>query len=199
MGVSVLGAGASTRMGRSKLLLPWGTTSVVGRIVENWRAAGAAQIAVVHAPWDELLAQELRRLGMGEADCIVNRQPEHGMFSSIQAAARWTGWRASLSHFALALGDQPQISASLLRQLWDFVVRHPDRACQPCTGERLRHPVILPRSIFLRLADASEKTLREFLATLNPSVLGCPMDDPALDVDLDSPEDYAQAMLRFPP
>ena len=49
-GVVILGAGASSRMGRPKLLLPWGDTSIIGHLIEQWRALAAAQIAVVRRP-----------------------------------------------------------------------------------------------------------------------------------------------------
>lgn len=197
LGVVILAAGASTRMGRPKLLLPWGRTSVLGHIVEQWRTLGAAQIAVVHAAGDQELRAELRRLGIEETDSIQNEHPERGMFSSIRAAARWPGWKGSLRHHALVLGDQPQIGADILRQLLDFARLHPQRVCQPRNESRGRHPVILPRPIFAQLAECRPETLRDFLATLDPPVAGIALDDPALDVDLDSPADYAEAVRRF--
>ncbi len=50
LGVVILGAGASSRMGRPKLLLPWGATTIVGHLLEQWQTLGAAQIAVVRRP-----------------------------------------------------------------------------------------------------------------------------------------------------
>ena len=44
-GVIILGAGASSRMGRPKLLLPWRGTTVIGHIIYQWRELGAAQIS----------------------------------------------------------------------------------------------------------------------------------------------------------
>ena len=49
MGVVVLAAGASSRMGRPKLLLPWGDTTVIGHLIANWQTVGARQITVVVA------------------------------------------------------------------------------------------------------------------------------------------------------
>ena len=50
VGVVILAAGRSARMGRPKLLLPWGGTSVLGHLIRQWEALGAKQIAVVCAP-----------------------------------------------------------------------------------------------------------------------------------------------------
>src|SRR3989442_11142538 len=61
-GVIILAAGASSRMGQPKLLLPWGNTSILGHLIAQWRGVGAEQIAVVTAARAEGIDQELRRL-----------------------------------------------------------------------------------------------------------------------------------------
>ena len=55
VGVVILAAGRSARMGRPKLLLPWGETSVLGHLIKQWQALGARQIAVVCAPGDQAI------------------------------------------------------------------------------------------------------------------------------------------------
>lgn len=62
LGVVILGAGASTRMGRPKMLLPWGSMTVLGHIVRQWRELGACQIAVVGRPNDDELMKALKRV-----------------------------------------------------------------------------------------------------------------------------------------
>src|SRR5258706_425777 len=98
IGAIILAAGSSTRMGKPKLLLPWGGTSVMGHLIGQWREAGAEQIAVVIAGGNGVIAQELDRLEFPARDRMVNPAPERGMFSSIQCAAGWAGWKAELSH-----------------------------------------------------------------------------------------------------
>ncbi len=91
VGVIILAAGRSARMGRPKLLLPWGGTSVLGHLIRQWRALDAKQIAVVCARDDGAMQAELDRLGFAEENRICNPAPERGMFSSIQCAAQWPG------------------------------------------------------------------------------------------------------------
>ena len=119
-GVVILGAGASSRMGRPKLLLPWRDTTVIGAILRQWRELGAAQIAVVHRPNDTPLAAELDRLDHPCADRIENPQPERGMFISIVCAANWPGWQREISSLAIVLGDQPHLQSGTLRALLEF-------------------------------------------------------------------------------
>src|SRR2546422_6571233 len=93
-GALILAAGASSRMGRAKMLLPWGKTTVLGHLIVQWQDVGARQIAVVVASADKALEAELMRLRFPESDRIRNPAPERGMFSSIQCAALWGGWKA---------------------------------------------------------------------------------------------------------
>src|SRR5437660_1384898 len=106
-GVTLLAAGASSRMGQPKMLLPWGKTTVLGHLIAQWQTAGAEQMAVVVAEGDQRIERELARLAFSEENCVRNPLPNRGMFSSIQCAARWAGWKPNLTHFAIVLGDQP--------------------------------------------------------------------------------------------
>ncbi len=197
----ILGAGASSRMGSPKLLLPWGGTTVVGHLVAQWRAAGVGRVAVVLRPGDVALEKELDRIGLPPGDRIVNPRHGEGMFSSVVAAARWEGWGAETEAWAFALGDQPHLRTETLAGLLAFHAAHPGRVCQPVflmTEGRPRHPVILPRSVGMRLGTTAAATLRDFLEEEERSGSlvrqGWPSDDGGLSLDLDTPEDYRKAL-----
>jgi molybdenum cofactor cytidylyltransferase len=194
LGVIILAAGASTRMGKAKLLLPWAGTSILGHLIEQWRALRASQIAVVCAPGNQDMEAELDRLGFPAMDRIFNPAPERGMFSSIQCAAQWPGWQAALTHWAIVLGDQPHVRRQTLRQALDFGAAHPAEVCQPARHRHGRHPVLLPKTVFQQLAGSTAATLKEFLAASAGRVALCELDDPGLDLDIDRPEDYEQAL-----
>jgi len=194
LGVIILAAGASSRMGKPKMLLPWGTTSVLGHLIIQWRGLHAEQIAVVCAPGAQGIDAELDRLGFPHQDRIINPTPERGMFSSIQCAATWDQWIPTLSHWAIVLGDQPHLKPETLGALVDFGGAHPDKICQPSRQGRPRHPVLLPESIFRALRNSPEQDLKQFLRTMTERVALSEMDDPGLDVDLDQPADYEKAV-----
>jgi molybdenum cofactor cytidylyltransferase len=194
LAVVILAAGASSRMGRPKLLLPWKDTSVLGHLLQQWRALGAAQIAVVTTAANQPLQDELDRLGVPGSQRILNPQPERGMFSSVQCAAHWDGWSPSSTHWAMALGDQPLVQRETLRGLLDFAGAHADQVAQPSRNGRGRHPVILPGAILARLKHSAAENLKQFLVTGGVPVARCEMDDPGLDLDLDEPADYERAL-----
>jgi molybdenum cofactor cytidylyltransferase len=194
VGAVILAAGRSARMGKPKLLLPWGETSVLGHLIEEWRALHAKQIAVVCAPGDRAIQAELDRLGFPAQNRIINPAPARGMFSSIQCAAQWPGWQAALTHWAIVLGDQPHLQRQTLKQVLDFSAAQPDRVCQPARQGHGRHPVLLPKAAFAQLAQSTATNLKDFLATMGPDAAFLPINDPGLDLDLDRPEDYERAL-----
>lgn len=193
IGVIILGAGASSRMGRPKLLLPWHSTTVIGQIIGQWRELGAAQIAVVHRPGDAPLLAELDRLGFPAGDRVENPQPERGMFSSILCAANWAGWNREISDWAVVLGDQPHLRTETLRALWACAVQNPDAICQPEFGGRPRHPVVLPSRAFEELKNTRAETLEMFLKLLSSRRVQCVIKDGGLTLDMDTPDDYKRA------
>jgi len=192
MGVVLLAAGRSRRMGRPKLLLPWRDSSILGDAIQLWRSLGVEHLAVAHAVDDDPMEKELDRLGLTSDQRIPNPFPDQGMFSSIQAAARWGGWRKDLTRWAIVLGDQPRARPATLRSLLDFSARQPSVICQPSRRGRPRHPVVLPSLTFASLAGSKAKDLKEFLSPLSRALMES--DDEGLDLDVDTPADYRAAV-----
>jgi molybdenum cofactor cytidylyltransferase len=198
LGVIILGAGASSRMGQPKLLLPWNGTTIIGHLIRQWQALDAAQITVVCRPDDEPISAELVRLGFPRKNRIVNPEPERGMFSSIQCAAHWPGWQPGLTSWAIVLGDQPHLHYETLRNLVAFHARHSIAICQPSHEGHAGHPVLLPRSAFELLKNTDAQTLKTFLKQNDASIVKCPVTDPGLALDLDTPEDYKRLTSKTP-
>jgi molybdenum cofactor cytidylyltransferase len=181
-------------MGRPKLLLPWGETTVCGHLLAQWRELGAEQICAVCAEGDHGINAELDRLGWLQKNRIYNPVPEHGMFSSVQCAARWKGWRPALTHWAIILGDQPHLLAVTLRRLLSFAAAHPQQICLPWQAGHRRHPVLLPKPAFAELAQSTVASLKEFLDLHKGMVALCELEDPDLELDIDTPKDYEKAL-----
>lgn len=192
LGVLILGAGRSVRMGQPKLLLPWSKATILGHLLSQWQKAGAAQVIVAYAEQDLVMLAEFDRLGVAATDRVANPITERGMFSSIVCAAQSPNWQPALTHFAIVLGDQPHLRLNTLVTLVAFAERHPEQVCQPVRNGRRHHPVILPKHFFLELGCSSFESLKEFLAGRDHAGVDC--DDPGLELDIDRPEDYERAL-----
>jgi molybdenum cofactor cytidylyltransferase len=192
LGVVILAAGQSSRMGQPKLLLPWGESSILGHLIKQWQQLGAKQIRVVCSPNDSGINAELNRLNFPPSARVVNPNPQRGMFSSIQCAAAWQGWEAVVTHWAIVLGDQPHLSLETLRTIIDFSAGHPDKVGQPRKDGHRYHPVVLPRKVFEQLRSSTAANLKEFLVSCETAY--CEMADAGLELDIDRPEDYQKAL-----
>jgi len=191
-GVVILAAGASTRMGARKLLLPWGEKTILTHLLDQWRSTGAAQIAPVIDPSNQPLRKALAHAGFSPSDWIENRSPQLGMFSSLQEASRWTGWLSTLTHWIISLGDQPHIQTSTLRLLLDAARKNPTHICQPALNGHTAHPIILPASNFRELAQNNVPDLRTYIRSREALRLRVAVEDTGVSGDLDTPEDYAR-------
>ena len=189
-GVLILGAGASTRMGRCKLLLPWDDKTILTHLLDQWCHAGAAQIAPVIDPSNQLLQEALAHAGFSRSDWIENSSPHLGMFSSLQEGSRWTGWFPTLTHFAICLGDQPHIQMLTLGMLLDTARKNPMRICQPALHGRAGHPIVLPAPNFRELAQRNVANLRDYVRSHEALRLRMPVEDPGVSQDLNTSEDY---------
>ncbi len=150
----ILAAGASKRMGTPKLLLPWGQTSILGHLLQTWTELGVCDLAVIIAPADTPIPAELDRL-RSPARRIVNPEPARGMFSSIQCAAAWPEWSPDITHWAIVLGDQPQLSSTTLSVLLTFAAANPQKISQPARARSTPPPGHLARATFLRTQNRS--------------------------------------------
>ena len=191
--VAILAAGESRRMGKPKLCLPWGQTTILGHILSQWREAGAEKILVVHGPGETPVTLELDRLGIPSAQRAATLAPERGMMGSVVTAAARALRDVTLTHLVIALGDQPHVRAETLREL-----RH---ACEAAPGKIVRvvfqdkpgHPLALPANVLAELSVTSSETLRDFLRLKEIPACDLTSRDSGVLLDLDTPDDYARA------
>jgi molybdenum cofactor cytidylyltransferase len=85
LGVVILAAGASSRMGRPKMLLPWKETTLLGHAIGLWKQIEPTQLSVVCAGDAADVRAELDRIDFPRKCRIINPNPVRGMFSSIKA------------------------------------------------------------------------------------------------------------------
>ena len=179
-------------MGVCKLLLPWGNKTVLVHILDQWRTLGVAQIAPVIDASNQLLKTALVDARFSSGEWINNFFPERGMFTSLQEASRWKGWRSAITQVVVALGDQPHIQISTLQLLLETARQNPSRICQPLFNGRAAHPIILPVDQFLALAESDAPDLGAFIRKHEAIRLRIAVNDAAVTGDLDTPADYAR-------
>lgn len=111
-GVVLLCAGASSRMGRTKGLLPYLGRTLVEHAVRTALASGAEEIVVVLGADASALRERLAGL---KVQIVLNGDWEEGMGSSIRVGV--AALSPHLDGAVIALGDQPKITPAHLRAL----------------------------------------------------------------------------------
>jgi len=188
----LLAAGLSSRMGRPKLLLPWGATTVLGQVVSTFALAGMEKIIVVTGGARKQIEGLVAELAKDfPVRAVYNPQYSHGeMLSSIQAglAALDSQTRAAL----IGLGDQPQVREETVRLICAAFVQVKSPLVIPRFQNRRGHPWLAARPLWPKiLALTAPTTPRQYLNTYTGQVEYVAADQSILQ-DLDTPEDYAR-------
>jgi CTP:molybdopterin cytidylyltransferase MocA len=192
--VAILAAGESKRMGRPKLCLPWGQTTILGHILSQWREAGAENILVVHGPGETAVTRELDRLKIPAHERAETVAMERGMMGSIVTAAIQAQKETSWSHLVIVLGDQPHLRTETLREILRACVTSPGKLVRLLFQGKPGHPLALPAGVLAELSATPTETLREFLRLKNMPGCDLTCDDSGVLLDLDTPDDYGRAL-----
>ena len=189
MAAIVLAAGQSRRMGRNKLLLPFGRSTVIETIVAEVRASKVSDIIVVTGHERERIEAQLTTYPVR---CIFNADYARAeMLTSLQV-----GLRALVENVEAALivlGDQPRIQRDIIRRVIE--ARQPGALIIPSFERRRGHPILLDRSIWPDvLAAPAEATLRDVIQAHADRIRYVEVESDSVLRDIDTPEDYAQAM-----
>lgn len=188
----LLAAGESTRMGRPKPLLPWGGVTLIEYQVRELLAAGVDDLVVVlgHA------AEEVRPRVPQGTRVAVNEAYREGRASSLRAGAA-----------ALAEGADPIVVLSVDQPrpravIETLLAAHREQAAAitvPVAQRRRGHPVVLAGSLLPELREASEESqgLRGVIAAHEEELREAELDSPAVLLDINTPEQYEEALARY--
>jgi molybdenum cofactor cytidylyltransferase len=188
----VLAAGLSTRMGRPKLILPWGSTTVIGQVVATLAQAQVDDIVVVTgAARTEVEAAVGQGRWEGIRMVFNPRYVEDNMLVSLQAGIAALG--GQVDAMLVALGDQPQIEFDVVRSLVDTYRTEGHPLIVPSFRMRRGHPWVVARTLWPDLLSASAgSTMRDFLLAHTGQITYIAVSSPSILRDLDTPEDYAR-------
>ena len=182
-------AGLSRRMGRPKLLLPWGETTVLGQVVSIFLDAGVEDILVVTGGDRD----RIEAMVSSPARTTYNREYAHGeMLSSVQCGLRAleTGTEAVL----VALADQPLIQSQSVRSVIQTYRRSEAKIVVPSFRRRRGHPWLVDSAHWGEILELNApQSLRDFLKRHGDDIHHVDVPDPGILRDLDTPEDYLQA------
>lgn len=184
-------AGRSRRMGRAKLLLPFGETTVLGAVIRALEAGGVSRVVAVRAAAD----REIRRWAAAHGiETVVNSEPERPMLHSVLQGLLALGGVEALSRNGTAVlicpGDLPSLAPSSVAAVIAAVERGALLAV-PVHGAKRGHPLAVAPSVLAEIPKLDPRIgLRQLLQREPNAVTRVPVDDPGVLRDVDTPEDY---------
>jgi molybdenum cofactor cytidylyltransferase len=202
----VLAAGASSRMGREKALLPWPP------VAEGTPAANTFLGATIDLlqQYSELVIVVGGKNSAAIAPVVyahagfltINRDDDRGQFSSLQVGLQEVlnqGRDAAL----IALIDRPPVLPGTVQKLCE-AFRYAAAGIWAAIPEVTRgdqvlhgHPILIGREmIHAFLNTPATSTAREVEHEYQRHIAYVPVDDPRIAVNIDTPEDYAQLSSR---
>ena len=201
----ILAAGESTRMGTDKALLPWPPVpdgqpprgTFLSAAIESL-AAVSEMVIVVGGKNATRIAPFVYAAGASLAE---NQQPERGQFSSLQI-----GLHEVLNHgrdaAIVTLVDRPPVKPKTISHLCQAFTAALDAskwAVIPEERGRHGHPILLGREmmeVFLKASPTA--TARDLEHQYVEHIAYVPVDDPAIAVNVNTPEEYALVSAATP-
>jgi molybdenum cofactor cytidylyltransferase len=186
----ILAAGQSKRMGKPKMLLPWGETTILGHVISTFQNAGILDVFVVVGGAHEQVEEIVKNSG---ARSIFNAEYANGeMLLSLQRGLETQSPQTQAT--LIALGDQPQIQKRTVELIIQTFEHTKSRLIVPSFRMRRGHPWLIERSLWNEvLKMETQQTPRDFLNEHAAEIQYVQVDTASVLADLDTIEEYRKA------
>lgn len=189
-------AGRSRRMGRPKLLLPWGGRTLMDHVLSIWRASSVDRVVVVLHREDSELIDLCRRW---RVETVVPDVPPPEMKDSVAAAMtfiREAHRPTDADAWLMAPADMPTLSIAVIHRLVATHDAKRPRILVPTHAGRRGHPVLFPWALAAEVLQLEpHEGVNQLLRGHAVKELPCSVD--ALPADIDTPQDYEQWRQRI--
>lgn len=174
-------------MGRPKPLLPFGDRTAIELVVATLATAGLTEIIIVLGPTGTEVAR------------VLAGSPVEVVWNSAQGSDMAASLRLGLTRLApeatgvlVFLADYPLVGTAAVRTLLEGHRAEPSAILLPSHNDRSGHPVLLPLPVARELEVLP--TLRDVIRRDPGRVRRLAVSDPAIAMDIDTPEDYQRAL-----
>lgn len=144
----ILAAGGSRRLGRSKQLEPWGSTTLLGHVIDLVESFPVDETwVVVGADLDRVVGE----IGSRPVGIIQNPDWETGLASSLRVGLDALTRLSKADGVLVFLGDQPAVRADVVTALIEKHRRSSAMAIVPKYRYSRGNPVLIDRVLWPRL------------------------------------------------
>lgn len=191
----ILAAGSGSRMKKTKQLLPFGKTNILGQVIQNACQSKLDEIIVVLGHKADKIQQNI---DFSNTRIVLNRKYQMGQSTSLIKGLKTIS--ADCDGAIFLLGDQPLITSDIINYLVTSFETSNSSIVIPYFNGKRGNPVIVAKSLFHRLKSISGDTgPRILFEEFKNSILKVPVPDNSILVDVDTKEDYEQLISKSTP
>ncbi|CAM4376955.1 nucleotidyltransferase family protein [Zobellia nedashkovskayae] len=190
--ILILAAGASTRMGQPKQLLPWKDTTLLGHAIQTAKSTDAIEVVTVLGANAKLIQSQIKE----EVIFIQNTAWQSGLGGSIACGTEWLlQSNIEFDGLLITLADQPLIDFKYLDKLISTFSEHTDRIIASTYRNRAGVPALFPKKYVNTLLKLDEDFgAKHLLEQEQDTIITIPAENRISDVDTE--EDYEQLKNR---
>ena len=184
----------SSRMGQSKVLLPWSDNrTIIEHIIEQLIHSRVDYIIVVTGHQAAEVKELVKPYGV---KVVYNRAYKTGeMLSSLKAGLR--AMPAHMSAALIALGDQPRIQPRVIYQVLNAYAEGANDIVAPSFEMRRGHPILIGRRYWPELLKLrGDGAPRDVINAYPERITYVKVDTDSVLRDVDTPEDYNEERYR---
>ena len=148
LGCLLTAAGAGSRFGEDKLLLPVAGQPMGVRALDVLSEASFDLRVLVTNADKRYLIQAAQKRGF---DLVINPSPERGMSSSVRLGTEHILQTGAYDGILYAVADQPNLQAATVQRLVQAFTEQPDCIWAPESAGKRGNPVLFPASLFPEL------------------------------------------------
>jgi len=186
----ILAAGESKRMGKPKLLMPFGDTSIIETVIANAGIPAIGKTFLILGANHEAIGNQVRDYPV---ETVQNQQFREGMLSSVQCGLR--AIPDSTDAVMVLLGDQPMIGSEIMNNVVNaYNNSDQEIIVATCKGKR-GHPILFGSRYFREVLDFSaNNSLKDLLTTHPGDVREMDTENPEILRDIDTEQDYQKEL-----
>lgn len=189
VGIVILAAGASTRMGKPKQLLSYRESSLLTHTIKAAIASVCRPIIVILGSHAQQIKQSVSQFSV---QVVENKQWSEGMGSSIRTGIKaLNAVSQNIDAVVLTLCDQPFISSQIIDEIVNVYCLTGKPIVAAEYSETFGVPALFSHTFFSELATLEGAAgAKQIIAKYHKGVFRVPFPQGAIDID--TPQDYEQ-------
>ena len=189
----ILAAGASTRMKKQKMLLPFNGKTIIETVIEKVEFFLQKNMIVVVGADKEKIKKQIKNI---RAKIVVNDNYNEGMLSSVVCGLK--ALPESADAVLVFLGDQPHIPSEIIEKVIMDWKNTSKGILIPSTNGRRGHPLLIGAKYFTEIEKLDpQKGLRKLSEKFKKDVLEVKCNFPGILRDIDTPEEYELEINKY--